>query len=177
MGWPANVPEMRIGQTLTTAVAGLPEVWSAKSMGVLYPDPGQPEPTAMLYDPTVVQTAGFDPGANPVADFGFEPGDNGNAMIRQGKYYFRDLPPGISDRFHYNPSAALDRCLGFAGKREAGAGGADILYVNVLNAAERAALAGIVASGSVHKATWDAAIAGLATARCCQTGRIPASGN
>ena len=160
--WPATVPEMKIGQTLTTASAGLPEVWGAKSVGVAYPDPADSEKTAMLYDPTVVQDAGFASGVEPIADFGFELGDNGNAMIRQGLYYFRDLPPSISGRFYYNPSADLDACLCLKGARVESAAGADILYVNVLNAAEREALKGIVASGSVHKATWNTAISSLA---------------
>ncbi|MBQ1345859.1 MAG: hypothetical protein IIY62_05790, partial [Kiritimatiellae bacterium] len=36
--WPAHVETMRIGETLTVAANGLPEVWNAKSMAVIYPD-------------------------------------------------------------------------------------------------------------------------------------------
>lgn len=163
ISWPAAVPEMRIGQTLTKAQAGLPEVWAAKSMGVVYPHPFEREQTILLHDPTLVQTAGFNAGVKPVTDFGFTLGDHGNAMIRQGKYYFRDLPPTISDRFYYNPNAALSRCLCLRGKLEENAAGADILYVNVLNPAERDALRNIVPPGAANKTIWDRAIDQLAT--------------
>jgi hypothetical protein len=160
--WPAAVPEMKIGQTLTTAEAGLPEVWAAKSVGVVYPDPADAGQTALLYDPTVIQTSGFNRG-NPIADFGFALGDNGNVVVRQGKYFFRDLPPTISGRFYYDPAAARDQCLRLMGKLEECAAGADILYVNVLNEAERQALKDIVPAGD-NKSRWDEAIEALATA-------------
>ncbi len=164
--WPADVPEMKIGQTLTTAAAGLPEVWGAKSLGVVYPNPTtnpvDADQTAMLYDPTVIQTSGFS-GGNPLADFGFDLGDNGNVLVREGKYYFRDLPPSISGRFYYDPGVALDQCLCLMGKLEASEAGADILYVNVLDDAERQALKDIVPDGADNKSQWDVAIDALAT--------------
>lgn len=163
VAWPDAVPEMRIGQTLTKPLSGLPEVWAAKSIGVVYPNPNAAQETALLYDPTVIQTAGFAHGVEPVADFGFELGDHGNAMIRQGKYYFRDLPPTISDRFFYNPSADIGQCLALMGKLEESAAGADILYVNVLSPAERAALQEIVDADSPNKSLWNQAIERLAT--------------
>lgn len=161
--WPAVSPEMQIGRTLTEAASGLPEVWGAASMGVVYPNPTDDNKTVMLYDPTVVQSSGFSSGVNPITDFGFETGDNGNVMVRSGRYYFRDLPPSISDRFYYNPNAALDACLCLKGERVESAAGADILYVNVLNDTERTALMAIVADGVDNKMTWDDAITKLAT--------------
>lgn len=161
--WPANVPDMQIGQTLTTTTFGLPEVWNAKSVGVVYPDPADLNRTALLYDPTVVQTSGFNAGVSPISDFGFETGDNGNVLVRSGLYYFRDLPPSISDRFFFNPSADVSACLCLKGKLEERATGVDLLHPNVLNASERQALKDVVASDHAKKAMWDIAISALAT--------------
>ena len=155
--WPRNVETMRIGETLTVAANGLPEVWGAKSMAVVYPaDEGK---TALLWDPTVVRKTGMGAYATPAAllkDFGFDPAE-GNVTLKSGKYTFKDLPPNIGGRFYVNSALAVDECVCLVGERETNAGGS-ILYPNVLNQNEIDAIKALVAGDHAKKAEWDALI-------------------
>ena len=164
--WPKNVENMRIGQTLTIAADGLPEVWNCKSVAVVYPDDGGK--TALLWDPTVIRKAtasasllsasGAATPAALLAYFGFDPAA-GNVTLRGGKYTFKDLPPSVGDRFFADATLAVSSCLCFKGERATNAGGS-ILYPNVLNAGEMDALKGLVPSGvgATKKAQWDALV-------------------
>ena len=155
--WPKNVENMRIGETLTVAANGLPEVWAAKSMAVVYPADGGK--TALLWDPTVVRKTGKSGYATPAAllkDFGFDPAE-GNVTLRSGKYTFKDLPPSISGRFYVNSALAVDECVCLMGERVVNAGGS-ILYPNVLNQGELDAIKALVPSGNEKKSAWDSMI-------------------
>ncbi len=155
--WPKNVENMRIGETLTVAANGLPEVWAAKSMAVVYPaDEGK---TALLWDPTVVRKTGKSGYATPAAllkDFGFDPAE-GNVTLRSGKYTFKDLPPSISGRFYVNSALAVEECVCLMGERVVNAGGS-ILYPNVLNQGELDAIKALVPSSNEKKSAWDSMI-------------------
>ncbi|MBQ6140449.1 MAG: hypothetical protein IJI54_04105 [Kiritimatiellae bacterium] len=152
--WPKNVETMKIGETLTVAANGLPEVWAAKSMAVVYPaDNAQ---TALLWDPTVVRKTGLPGFSTPAAllkNFGFDPAD-GNVTLRGGKYTFKDLPPSIGGRFYVNSALAVEECVCLAGERVVNAGGS-ILYPNVLNQGEVDAIKALVSNGNAKKADWD----------------------
>ncbi len=161
--WPANVENMRIGQTLTKAANGLPEVWNCKSVGVVYPDDGGK--TALLWDPTVVRKTGLSGFASPAAllkDFGFDPAE-GNVTLRGGKYTFQGLPPSVGDRFYVNANLAVDQCVCLKGELATNAGG-DILYPNVLNANEKDAIKELVPRGHAKRSDWNALIDKLPTA-------------
>ena len=168
VAWPANLETMRIGQTLTTASGGLPEVWNAASMAVVYPVDANK--TVLLYDPTVIQHAGpadtsvFATVPKMVAALGFDTDPNGNATLRSGKYRLKDLPPTISDRFYIDSTLGISKCLCLEGVKESKTGGGTILYVNVLSTSERSALKGTVTSNNTYKTTWDTMIDQLATA-------------
>ena len=155
--WPKNVETMRIGETLTVAANGLPEVWAAKSMAVVYPaDEGK---TALLWDPTVVRKTGIAGYATPAAllkDFGFDPAE-GNVTLRSGKYTFNDLPPSVGGRFYVNSALSVDECVCLMGERVVNAGGS-ILYPNVLNQGEIDAIKALVATDNAKKSTWDSLI-------------------
>ena len=160
--WPENVENMRIGQTLTTAANGLPEVWNCKSMAVIYPDDGGK--TALLWDPTVVRHTGLAGFATPAAllkNFGFDPAE-GNVTLRGGKYTFKDLPPSVGDRFYVNANLAVDKCVCLKGELATNAGGS-ILYPNVLNGNEKAAIKGLVPAGHANKTQWDGLVETLPT--------------
>lgn len=164
--WPKNVETMRIGQTLTTASGGLPEVWNAKSVAVVYPDQTvDQDHTVMLVDPTVIQKSGttlFTKLTDFLAAFDITTGKGGNASIRSGKYHFKDMPPSISERFYLNTNLALSECLCLEGKREQKTGGQEVLYINVLNDQERQALKAIVPDRNQYKGFWDGMIDRLA---------------
>ncbi len=145
ISWPAEVPEIEIGRTLTVASSGLPEVWNAKSVGLLWPaSDADRAATAVLFDPTVAQSSGFTnyaTVAEAVAAFGIKQGKGGNGTLRKGKWTFDGLPPSISSRFYLDTTAPVTECLKLVGEREDNAGGVSLLHVNVLNEAERETLA------------------------------------
>ncbi|MDD2597680.1 MAG: hypothetical protein PHO37_00435 [Kiritimatiellae bacterium] len=166
--WPKHVETMRIGQTLTTAAGGLPEVWNAASLAVVYPDASTSNTlasTALLYDPTVAQHSGSDHYTTPATLFnamGFTLGNTGDAILRAGKYRFQGLPPSVSDRFYINANLDAARCITLEGALVEKTGGASILYPNVLTASERAAIKNLVPADSPVKALWNEMIARLA---------------
>ncbi len=171
--WPEEVPEMEIGRTLTTASSGLPEVWNAKSVGVVWPaTDAERDATAVLFDPTVAQSAGFPVStyatvAAAVADLGIKQGAGGNATLRKGKWSFDGLPPSISKRFYLDTTAEVTDCLKLEGEREDNPGGVSLLHVNVLSDSERETLKTIVdkTASETGKAAWRAAIDALAKRR------------
>ena len=162
--WPATVPEMRIGQTLTEAAGGLPEVWDAASMAVAYPDPVSKDTkkTASLVDPTVIQATGSASYESPVAlaeAFGFHPGGGGNVTLRRGRYYFNDAPPTLAERLYIDTTRDAKECLCLEGQRTGGGATVPILLMNVLSQAERDAVAALATENA---AAWKTLVAGLA---------------
>ncbi len=159
VSWPSNCPVLDIGQTLTTATAGLPEVWNAKSMMLLY----APEADSVaLYDPIVAQTSGIE-FEDAFADyFGFDSGPRGNIQLMNGMTYFNGVPPNVSDRFYFDPNAPKSAGLQLIGQLVAPAGGISYIQLNVLSAEEREALKGLA---QAHTNEWMDAIQKLATNR------------
>ena len=169
--WPADdkVPRMRVGQTLTTADSGLPEVWNALSMAVVYPVPrndadgGDRSGTvATLIDPTVAQTAPLAIGSDFPSEYGFTIGPAGTCRLKSGKYRFSGLPPNISDRFYVEPSAAESNRMVLIGRRVEKKAGTSYLQINTLSAAERQALKDICKTTGKAKTRWDAGVDALA---------------
>jgi len=171
VSWPEEIAEMEIGRTLTVAASGLPEVWNAKSVGILWPATDEArDATAVLFDPTVAQTSGFakttyDTVAAAVADLGIKQGAGGNGTLRKGKWTFDGLPPSLSGRFYLDTTADVTQCLKLVGEQEDNAGGVSLLHVNVLNDEERGVLRSLLDSTASEsgKTAWRAAIDALAT--------------
>ena len=162
VAWPSGVPTMRIGETLTTAANGLPEVWNAKSVAVVWPQ-GEAD-TVRLWDPTVARESGmegFKTVAELLANFGFSV-DAGNVKLRAGKYTFKDLPPSIGDRFYVDVNKTVTNCVTLIGKLETNAGGS-ILWPNVGNRAEIDALKALLPEGigAAKRVAWQSIIDGL----------------
>ena len=116
---PDTKPTMRIAQTLTVAENGLPEVWNAASMAVVYPNPKEDSSKVVeMIDPTVAQssalaiTTGDFPG-----EYGFTVGPSGTCTLRKGKYYFRNCPPSVSDRFYVDVNADESKRMNLIGDR------------------------------------------------------------
>ena len=157
--WPKTVAEMKIGQTLTTAANGLAEVWNAKSMAVIYPNPTEAEKTVLLTDPTVVQSVDFD--YSNLAKLGLSTDKNGGLTRKKGKIYFTDLPPHLSSRLYLD---STNNKLCFMGEMQTSAAGASILYPNVLSVSEREIVKALPRSGTDSDIkTWTAAVNKLAT--------------
>ena len=170
--WPEEVPEMEIGRTLTKAASGLPEVWNAKSIGILWPaTDNERDATAVLFDPTVAQTSGFPEStyadvATAIADLGIKQGAGGNGTLRKGKWTFDGLPPSIASRFYLDTTADITSCLKLVGEQEDNPGGVSLLHVNVLNDEERHMLETLLddTASDAGKVAWREAIGKLATA-------------
>ena len=182
--WPTVVPEMKIGQVLTKATLGLPEMWNAASMAVCYPNPSPADveagnsdglPVVELIDPTVVQssTAELPVNSNFPDEYGFVLGSSGTTFLRKGCYYFTGLPPSISDRFYVtvedggilNPG--LHAKMNLIGQYVEKESGGSYLELNVLTDAERAAIKALCTLDPGQNATevnaWNAAADSLAT--------------
>ncbi len=177
--WPDSVPEMKIGQTLTTAESGLPEVWAAKSMAVLYPQTtlataqtslGTFNDRVRLYDPTVLQTASLEAsGCATTTDLikalNLDISDTGNADYRYGSYTLRGLPPSLSSRFTIDPTRPITEAIGLVGEKEENTASTSLLHLNVLRASERKALKNIftIEDNLTLANAWQSAIDRLAT--------------
>ena len=181
--WPENVPELKIGQVLTKATEGLPEMWNAASMAVCYPNPSPSNVTAgtstgatvvELIDPTARQTTTT---ALPVKasfpdEYGFILGPSGTTFLRKGKYYFTGLPPSISDRFYVTVedggilAPGKNARMNLVGQYVEKESGGSYLELNVLTAEERAAIKKICKLDPAQRKTdvdnWNAAADALA---------------
>lgn len=157
--WPDAVPEMKIGQTLTVAADGLPEVWNAKSVGVVFPDPEDTQKVVKLTDPTVMQSVPFE--YSKLAELGLTTDNNGGLAYKGGKYYFTDLPPHLSSRLYLD---ATNNKLCFIGVRETSAAGVSILYPNVLSDLERNKVLSLARTTGAAYEDWANVVNALATA-------------
>ncbi len=132
-------------------------------------------PRAILFDPTVAQTSGFDPAYGLSIDtlvsvFGIKSGAGGHATLRKGKWYFNDLPPNLASRFYLDTTAPVDSCLKLIGEREDNPGGVSLLHVNVLSPSERESIARLVddtAELEDAKTLWRMAVSNLAVNSAC----------
>ncbi|HOX59961.1 MAG TPA: LamG domain-containing protein [Candidatus Paceibacterota bacterium] len=136
LSWPTNVPEMKVGQTLTRAGEYLPEIWNQASVDIAFQQSavvaGDPAAVSVrLFDPTVARDVEF---LEPLSDYGFTSGPDGNTLSRQGMTYFQNLPPDLSDRFYYDPPR---KKLRFIGRLMEPATGQSWLQVNRLSARQR----------------------------------------
>ena len=138
--WPKEAPEMRIGQTLTDAADGLPEMWNASSMAVVYPNENT-EDVVLLTDPTASRTADLGCRASDLARIGLAVGPGQKLAESKGLYYFQGVSPSVAHRLYIDPST--DRLV-LHGERESNPGGVELLYVNVLSEADVAEVMALV---------------------------------
>ena len=131
--WPKNTAVMKIGQTLTVAADGLPEVWNAKSMAVVYPvaedNVGKPEDTVLLADPTCSQVEKLDCRVSDLAKIGLTTEPGGKLVNSKGLYYFREVSPSLANCLFLDPS---NDSLVMRGYREEKRAGTPLLFLNVL---------------------------------------------
>ena len=161
VSWPSDTPTLDIGQTLTTAENNLPEVWSANNMKVAFAPQSN---SVALYDPVVIQSAGLEFEDNFAEDFGLSTGPRGTILLKNGKTYFKNVPPNVSDRFYFDPAAPASSCLRLVGRQVADSGGLTYLQLNVLSEEERTALKKLV-TDTEKVAEWEEAIDQLAVSR------------
>ncbi|MES2709909.1 MAG: hypothetical protein V4726_25150 [Verrucomicrobiota bacterium] len=165
--WPANAPELRVGETLTLPKFGLPQVRGQTSAQVLYQQSLAKAATVTalgknsvtLYDPTREKTVALDAAgvgltALPAAIL---------TSSYQGKTYFQGLPPHLQKRFFLDPPRGAKGTLVLQGVFHDEAAGEDYLDLNLLTIREVALLKNLVPTGGADKSKWEAAIDALNT--------------
>ena len=138
--WPETAPELKIGQTLTTAENGLPEMWNASSMAIVYPDENV-EQVALLSDPTVARSADLGFKSTQLANIGLKTGPGEKLQENKGLYYFQGVPPSLSRRLYIDPTT--DRLV-LKGEKESNPGGVELLHINILTAEDVASIQSLV---------------------------------
>ena len=140
MQWPETAPELKIGQTLTTAEKGLPEMWNASSMAIVYPDENV-EQVALLSDPTVARSADLGFKSTRLANIGLKTGPGEKLQENKGFYYFQGVPPSLSRRLYIDPTT--DRLV-LKGEKESNSGGVELIHINILTAEDVASIQSLV---------------------------------
>jgi probable HAF family extracellular repeat protein len=132
--WPAQVPTLRLGQTVTTGSGGLPDVSDMAAARVVF-DSFNPAETnvlnsaARLFDPLSPRTVDLPDG------FEFPDAVTRSVDPSTGLEQFPDLPYMLRVRLFHDPA---NHRLGFRGFVNTPAdGGAAITLVNVMSARER----------------------------------------
>lgn len=157
--WPQFAPQLRIGETLTLPRQGLPAVRGQSSLQVVYDQSlalSGPQ-SVNLIDPTRARTHALSatglskiPESVVTSDY-------------QGRTWFPNLPPHLSQRFYFERSRGELGSLVFIGEFKKEAFGDDWLLLNILTPQDAAALKGLCASDDASAAQWAAAIDGLST--------------
>ena len=142
--WPVGVPPLQIGQSLTTATGGLPDILDMASAEVIFDslDPLGNAPlnaAARLYDPLSPRTIPLDP------TFQFPSSIVRSLDPTTGLEFFSDLPYMLRVRVFHDPRNHL---LGFRGYVYTPSdGGAPLTLVNVMSQRERQTIAALDTSG------------------------------
>jgi hypothetical protein len=159
-----QVPEMQLGQTLTMAASGLPQVRGQSSAQLHYQQSlalhGANNPAVVLHDPTRARIALLDgpgialpgvPPTVPTSDYA-------------GKTYFQKLPPHLQQRFYYQSTLGSTGGLVLVGEFVDEPAGEDYLHLNWLSAEDEALLKGLCPpTDLVNKPKWNQAIESLRT--------------
>jgi hypothetical protein len=170
--WPALVPELRIGESLTVAKLGLPAVRGQTSVELIYQQSAANDSTA---DTPIANRLGsarlFDPTRAKV--FKLEGNSSKSALNRIpgsvktsdyiGKTYFPNLPPHLSQRLFFDPAVGKHGSLVFVGEFKDELFGEKYLLLNMMSAADIVAAKALCDVSDEDKALWDAAIDGLST--------------
>jgi len=162
ISWPANVPELKIGQTLTKPTHGLPDIWDQLSVEIIYQQSRQTNAgdSVVLFDPVVAQGTDLS-------------GDVVQAMIESGlakreltssKVRFPTLPPSLYQRLYYDPDRGRSGQLVLEGQYITPLTGDGYLLLNLLQPFEqkqaRDAAAGLESS---KRSAWITAVNRLPT--------------
>ena len=136
--WPTDVPVIELGDTLVEPKSGLPDVSGQVTLRLLYDQSiansidvtnGAYISSAVLYDPTRAK----------MADLQGDLPTSMNQHSMNGKVYFPDLPPHLSNRFYFDPAYKHDEVSGklvFLGEYKKEIVGDSYLLPNILDSDE-----------------------------------------
>ncbi|MFN0127081.1 MAG: hypothetical protein ACKV19_10410, partial [Verrucomicrobiales bacterium] len=163
--WPANAPELRVGETLTMPKFGLPQVRGQASAEVFYEQSralATAKPSVVLHDPTREKTI-------QIAEKNLDGLPESIATTNHlGKLYFQRLTPDLQERIWFDPLRGINRdkklgTLVLVGQFKEEIAGEDYLHLNVLTAAQIASLKALCTETGTIKVNWDAVIDALNT--------------
>jgi hypothetical protein len=165
--WPSLPPVMQVGQTLTTPLAGLPDLKNQSSASVLYQQSiatnfASRPASVVLIDPTRKKTA-------DLAAVGLDKLPSGVlAEAYQGLYYFPNLPPHLASRVYFDPYAGSKGALVVKGEFAGAVATGQYLRLNVLRGTGvkedlRSVLDLCPALPTDEKTKWDRLVNGLTT--------------
>lgn len=140
--WPANVPVLKVGETLLTPKAGLPDIVNQAKVEVIFDELQDATRTAGIYDPTKTLVRLIEPlsprsvflpvlPATVASDLDVETGfrqitGNSDGTLR--------LPGEIQERISYDP---VNKKLIWSGYFDESSAGEPLLLINVLTNRER----------------------------------------
>ncbi len=164
--WPADTKVLGLSETLTEAKNGLPAVRGQSSVRVLYQQSiaaavtsGEDAASVILHDPTREKSYALGQSGGLAA---IPPSVKTYAY--QGKIYFPNLPPHLSQRLLFDPNRGSDGELVFKGSYVDEVVGEDYLLLNVLDGAELALVKDLCPStDTANRTKWNTVIDGLAT--------------
>ncbi len=141
--WPANVPELALGETVFHAKHGLPDIYSMAKVQVIYDslDPFATKPTnsvARLFDPTSTRSV-----AVPA---GFQWPSAIQRESSGGMEVFPQLPYHLRTRFYHDPTA---RRLCFKGFYDDSGSGEPLALLNVMSEREQVRIQALDGEGTV----------------------------
>lgn len=135
--WPDNVPELKLGQTLTLPTHGLPDIWNQLSVDVEYDqsERGGGQPCVTLFDPVAdrVVDLDYDTVKEMIASK-LARQETTSPLIR-----FPDLPPSLYPRLFYDHNRGANGQLVLEGRRIETLTGDGYLLLNLLENFEKSA--------------------------------------
>jgi Concanavalin A-like lectin/glucanases superfamily len=159
ISWPTNVAKLKLGQTLTAAQNGLPDIWDQLSVEIPYQQSNfqTTNDSVRLFDPLQAHSATLDRAViDAMTSAGMARIDIASGLVR-----FPNLPPSLYPRLYYDKSISQ---LVLDGQRVETLTGAGYLLLNKLEPFEQSQLS--AAAGGIDaslKSDWDNAVAGLPT--------------
>ena len=134
IAWPAEVPEMKIAQTLTMAARGLPDIWNQLSVDVLYQQSAANGHGASvsLFDPVVEHAADLEVAViQAMAAASLARKD-----LTSPRYVLSGLAPSLRERMYYDPDRGTRGQLVLAGEYRDTLTGGGYLLPNLLDASD-----------------------------------------
>ncbi len=146
VAWPADVPVLKIGETLTGAKYGLPDVASMAHAEIIYNETGPDNAQAKLIAPFAERSV-------PLLKSDLNA--NIKTELRDGRLSFPDLPYFINRRLIYDPTAEK---LIFRGVEEDTGLGEPLLLPNIMSEREKDIIKGIPGADSAWNGTTTGAV-------------------
>jgi hypothetical protein len=130
ISWPENVPELKIGQTLTQPTHGLPDIWDQLSVEAVYQQSIQSNarPSVTLFDPVVARGADL---SNDVVE-AMIASDLATRDLTSNLVRFPGLPPALYNRIYYDPDLGSNGQLVVEGQYITPLTGDGYLLLNLL---------------------------------------------